>query len=177
MRPTDIHDKMRRTPDGILDLPELFSFRRRSDQTPNKEAHMQTLEFDEADLIKALTTCLTEAIRGQAVEGIRVALGDSKALLRQGCQMLMRGDPLYQLPQGVLDELEKWRLILGLSLTQLASLLRDIQLGVVAASDNPPPSQAEECEALIGRSLAASPHARSVNPLYCTVRHERRFAY
>lgn len=176
MNPTDIRDKMRRQPDRTVNLDTPLRVFRRGD-TP-KEDHMTTttFEFDEADLIKVVATCITEKLRYQATEGVRLATGDPAALRRRGAELLMKGTPLYEIPQGVQDELRNWSTILGLSLTALADLLRNIQLGVIAESDEAPPSQAEECESLIGRSLAASPHDRSRNPLYCNVRHARMFS-
>jgi hypothetical protein len=173
-----IRDKMRRHPDGTIYMPGQIPEVRRAGDKSLSHKEDQMYDIDEGELGNALTNVIAKEVQRSVVAGILAATDPaarSKFNLQQGIRALLKGMQPYQLPQGVQDELQRWSDILGLSLTALANLLRNIQAGVVAASGDVPPTQNPEVE-FLERSYRTSPHRLIENPLYCEPRHVRRFA-
>jgi hypothetical protein len=175
-----IRDKMRRAPDGTIFMPgQNLNVQRAGDKSLSHAKEAQMYDIDEGELRNALTNVIAKEVQRSVVAGVLAATDPaarSKFHLQQGIRALLKGMQPYQLPQGVQDELQRWSDILGLSLTALSDLLRNIQAGVVAASGDAPPPQNPEVE-FLERSFRTSPHRFIENPLYCEPRHVRRFAY
>ena len=174
-----MRDKMRRAPDGTIFMSgQSLNVRREGDKLLSSTKEAQMYDIDEGELKSALANVIAKEVQRSVVAGVLAATDPaarSKFHLQQGIRALLKGMSPYELPSQVQAELDKWATILGLSLSALADLLRGIQQGIVAANGDGQPSQSPEVDAL-ERSLAASPHNRSRNPLYCNVRHARMFS-